>query len=222
MKKTVALIMVLILFCFAVSACSADKNSSQAAATTKAELPTRFKTAEEIKNGLTNYEIKITFFSKDSLTQNETNIKELRCNQASLVQIDNSIYFMDYDTDTMYILDEETKTGFKSQSNESLNEYADIFSSYLANWQPYSSLLKSPKSDELIGRSCKRYDFEAAGTKYSYWIDDETQICLKFNSENGEKKYIMTVDKLEKGKVSKTGLLDMSEYEIVTIDVFES
>jgi hypothetical protein len=223
MKKTLALFLTALLFCLIAAACFADNDdSSLPFVTTEAAQPGNYKTAEEIKNGLTNYEIEITFMTKDSLTENQAKIKELRCKEAAFVQIDNSIYYKDYETDTMYILDEDTKSGFKSRKNESLNDYADIFSSYLANWQTYSSSFKSPKNDELIGRSCKRYDFELMGIKYSYWIDDSTQICLKFCSEYGSQKQTMIVNKLETGNISKKDLPDISDYEIMTIDEFES
>lgn len=220
MQKIISISLAVVILLGLFSSCAANYNPD-ATSNGAGNEDVSFKTSEEIRSGLTNYEINIAFRSKDSLTESETDIKEIRCDEAAYVQIDNSIYYVDYRLRTMYILDAETKTGYKSDADGSLEEYVDIFASYLANWETFSTHFGNAENDKLIGRNCKRYDFEYSGAQYSYWIDDETQICLKFSTISDENEYIMTVEKFEIGNVQIDDLTDISTYEITTLDEFE-
>ncbi len=234
MKKAISLfltITILVLFTCGCQKKDSSKNesssnssnllSSNESSSEKSSDGT-FKSADEIKKSISNFVIDIAYTTVDGADEKKTTISEKECDGYSVYILNTTVVYSDYKSKVKYLLDTKEKTGMKTKMDDTDKQEQDVFTTYLTNWESSSSSFDKGTPDKILGRSCKLYKFGTGAYSYQYWIDDETQICLKYQFGDDKAKQEMEVTKLEMGNVTKDNIINLSEYNITDVDALAS
>lgn len=181
MSKKLALLILVVLMCFTVvlSACGELNdlidNIDDFIATTDT-----FKTAEEVKASLTNYWFEYKFTSTDEDGTSTQNLMDIKNSNGWYYQYtDDFAVLMDNQAQRYYVMYPEDKTAYYSNKDE--YESFSGWGMYLFGWYGITFGFQDAGTEVVVGRDCKKYTYkEANGSTYTYYIDKEYDICLKW------------------------------------------
>ena len=183
---------------------------------TKEELDVTFKTKDEVIETLTNYSFKYTYSFNDGEETQVLEMIDIKNNEAWLYGFDDSIFIAYKTTKSLYMLSKEDKTGLLmdlTDDTESFNNWG----TYLFGWYENVSGFKKVKTEKVLNRDCNVYEYSFGTIKYTYYIDKEYDLCLKFDltesSTNSKTSFVFTEFKI--GGVKLNDIIGMlEEYDI--------
>lgn len=179
-------------------------------------LDEEFLTKEEAVKKLTNYSFayQISYVDKDETTV--LNITDIRTEDAWQYGDADMLFVADMKTESMYMLNQKEKTGMLTDLDKNMNAFSD-WGSHLFNWHENVSSFKKIKNEKVVNRLCIVYEVAYGTIKYTYYIDREYDLCLKYeiieSSQNLNTTFTFTSFKV--GGVTANDVLKVLEdYQI--------
>lgn len=175
-----------------------------------------FLTQEEVKKNLTNYSFKyqISFF--DGTDTKILNITDIRNEDAWQYGLDEIIFLANMKTKSLYMLDKQNKTGTLTDLDDEMNSFSN-WGSYLFGWHENVGGFKKISTEKVVNRSCTVYEFSYGTLKYTYYIDRQYDLCLKYEifESSSNNKTTFTFTEFKMGGVTTEQVMGVLDgYEI--------
>ena len=180
------------------------------------DLDETFKTKEEVVKALTNYSFKYTYTYYDGEETQVLDIVDIKNNEAWLYEYDDLIILANKTTKSSYMLNKEDKTGMIIDLTDDYESFSS-WGTHLFSWYDNVDGFKKIKTEKILNRDCNVYEYSFGTIKYTYYIDREYDLCLKFDFTesltNSKSSFVFTEFKI--GGIKTTDITAILEdYEI--------
>lgn len=222
----IGIILVLLSLCCIACGPAADNNDDDTTPdenNQQGQLQESFKTQAEIQAQLKNYsfEYKLTYFEGEE--ERITTYVDIQTQDAWLYGVENTIFVADRVNEDLYMLDPEDMIGTVMNL-----ETMDSFSGWglvLFNWHNDISHLKKTGTATVLNRACNKYGYKLGTIEYTYYIDKEYDICLKYeiNESITSAQTEFTFTKFKVGNVTTQEILGIiDDYDVTDYrDMFD-
>lgn len=165
------------------SACGGDPNINEDENLNEDNIiKETFLSKEEVINSLKNYDFKYSYTFTENDKTNTISYVDTRAENAWAfsTESDSSIIFLaNKTTSSLYMLYPEDKTGTLVDLDDNFDSFSE-WGSHLFSWYDHSSDFTKKGTSTIAGRTCNIYEYTLGTLKYSYFIDREYDLCLKF------------------------------------------
>lgn len=145
----------------------------------KAGSDEKFLTQEEVEKKLTNYSFKYQSSYNDGTKTTVLNITDMRNEDAWQYGLDEVIFLANMKTESLYMLNKQEKTGVLTNLDKEMNSFSN-WGHYLFGWYENVAGFKKVRTEKVVNRSCSVYEYSYGTLKYTYYIDREHDLCLKY------------------------------------------
>lgn len=143
------------------------------------ETPETFKTKDEIVRSLTNYSFKYQLSYNDGEETTVTNYIDKQTDGAWLYVIEDTAFLADIAEEALYMLDMEDHTATLIDLDEEMNSFSG-WGGVLFGWYDQASNFNKTGTATVIGRTCDVYEYTFGTLRYTYYIDQAYDMCLKY------------------------------------------
>ncbi|WP_413827417.1 hypothetical protein [Methanobrevibacter sp. UBA313] len=141
-----------------------------------------FLTREEVIKNLKNYSFKYSYtFSEKGETDTIT-YSDKRTENAWIFSTEGEdaiIFLANKDTSSLYMLYPGDKIGTLIDLEDDFDSFSG-WGTHLFSWYDHAKDFSKKGTATVAGRTCNIYEYAFGTLKYSYFIDKEYDLCLKF------------------------------------------
>lgn len=172
----------------------------------------QFLTQEQVKKSLTNYSFKYQSSYYDGTKTTIVNIVDMRNEDAWQYGFGEVIFLANIKTTSLYMLNTEDKTGMLTKLDEEMTSFSN-WGTYLFGWYENVSSFKKVGTDKVVNRMCNVYEFSFGTIKYTYYIDRQYDLCLKYEifESSSNVKTTFTFTEFKMGGVKTEEILAVLE-----------
>jgi len=175
----------------------------------------------DVELKFSNYRITFDFDSggeKNSMT-------EMRCDEGYALISGDSVTFVDFGKNLLYILSAADKTGMATPlgDGDAYKSFGMIAGGFLFGYDAYRDAgLKKVGSDTVIGRKATVYSIKWFSVEYKFWVDNEYGITLKSSITADGETQTSEITELKVGGIKLSDMVNLSEYEIFDMSSISS
>lgn len=144
----------------------------------------KFMTQEEVEDKLKNYSFEYTFTYTEDGEVTSSEYIDMRTEEAWLFRTgtkgDTLTFLANKNTKSLYMLNDEEKTGLIMTLEDDFESF-DGWGMHLFGWYSYADDFVKKGTKDIAGRTCTIYEYTFGTIKYTYYIDREYDLCLKFD-----------------------------------------